>query len=524
MFKSNYERKMCYSIRKFSIGVASVAVASLVMGSVVHATENEGTTQAPTSSNRGNESQAEQRRELDLERDKVKKEVREYKEKKVKELYSKSTKSRHKKTVDIVNKLQNINNEYLNKIIQSTSTYEELQKLMMESQSEVDKAVSEFEKDLSSSSSSGSSTEPEASDTAKPNKPTELEKKVAEAQQKVEEAEKKAKDQKEEDYRNYPTITYKTLELEIAEFDVKVKEAELELLKVKAKESRDEKKIKQAEAEVESKQAEATRLKKIKTDRKKAEEEAKLKEAVEKNAATSEQGKPKRRVKRGALGEQATPDKKDYFEKDFRPAFNKNQQMVAIQESLNKLDDETKTVPDGAKLTGEAGNAYNEVRDYAIKVVSENKKLLSQTAVTMDELAMQLTKLNDAMSKLKEAKAKLVPEVKPQPENPEHQKPTTPAPDTKPIPQPEGKKPSVPDINQEKEKAKLAVATYMSKILDDIQKHHLQKEKHRQIVALIKELDEFKKQALSEIDNVNTKVEIENTVHKIFADMDAVVT
>ncbi|WP_025172459.1 pneumococcal surface protein PspC, LPXTG-anchored form [Streptococcus pneumoniae] len=442
----------------------------------------------------------------------------------MKELYSKSTKSRHKKTVDIVNKLQNINNEYLNKIIQSTSTYEELQKLMMESQSEVDKAVSEFEKDLSSSSSSGSSTEPEASDTAKPNKPTELEKKVAEAQQKVEEAEKKAKDQKEEDYRNYPTITYKTLELEIAEFDVKVKEAELELLKVKAKESRDEKKIKQAEAEVESKQAEATRLKKIKTDRKKAEEEAKLKEAVEKNAATSEQGKPKRRVKRGALGEQATPDKKDYFEKDFRPAFNKNQQMVAIQESLNKLDDETKTVPDGAKLTGEAGNAYNEVRDYAIKVVSENKKLLSQTAVTMDELAMQLTKLNDAMSKLKEAKAKLVPEVKPQPENPEHQKPTTPAPDTKPIPQPEGKKPSVPDINQEKEKAKLAVATYMSKILDDIQKHHLQKEKHRQIVAFIKELDEFKKQALSEIDNVNTKVEIENTVHKIFADMDAVVT
>ncbi|MTW38219.1 RICH domain-containing protein, partial [Streptococcus pneumoniae] len=74
----------------------------------------------------------------------------------------------------------------------------------------------------------------------------------------------------------------------------------------------------------------------------------------------------------------------------------------------------------------------------------------------------------------------------PQPENPEHQKPTTPSPDTKPSPQPEGKKPSVPDINQEKEKAKLAVATYMSKILDDIQKHHLQKEKHRQIVALIK--------------------------------------
>ena len=183
-----------------------------------------------------------------------------------------------------------------------------------------------------------------------------------------------------------------------------------------------------------------------------------------------------------------------------------------FQEALNKLDDETKTVPDGAKLTGEAGKAYNETRTYAKEVVDKSKKLLSQTAVTMDELAMQLTKLNDAMSKLKEAKAKLVPEVKPQPENPE------------PKPQPEGEKPSVPDINQEKEKAKLAIATYMSKILDDIKKHHLKKEKHHQIVALIKDLDKLKKQALSEIDNVNTKVEIENTVHKIFADVDAVVT
>ena len=39
MFKSNYERKMRYSIRKFSVGVASVAVASLFMGSIAHASE-----------------------------------------------------------------------------------------------------------------------------------------------------------------------------------------------------------------------------------------------------------------------------------------------------------------------------------------------------------------------------------------------------------------------------------------------------------------------------------------------------
>ncbi|HHK6424360.1 TPA: RICH domain-containing protein, partial [Streptococcus pneumoniae] len=59
MFASKSERKVHYSIRKFSIGVASVAVASLFMGSVVHATEKEVTTQVATSSNKANKSQTE---------------------------------------------------------------------------------------------------------------------------------------------------------------------------------------------------------------------------------------------------------------------------------------------------------------------------------------------------------------------------------------------------------------------------------------------------------------------------------
>ncbi|CKL87566.1 choline-binding surface protein A [Streptococcus pneumoniae] len=37
MFASKSERKVRYSIRKFSIGVASVVVASLFLGGVVHA-------------------------------------------------------------------------------------------------------------------------------------------------------------------------------------------------------------------------------------------------------------------------------------------------------------------------------------------------------------------------------------------------------------------------------------------------------------------------------------------------------
>ncbi|CAG5890608.1 surface protein PspC [Streptococcus pneumoniae] len=39
MFASKSERKVHYSIRKFSIGVASVVVASLFLGGVVHAEE-----------------------------------------------------------------------------------------------------------------------------------------------------------------------------------------------------------------------------------------------------------------------------------------------------------------------------------------------------------------------------------------------------------------------------------------------------------------------------------------------------
>ncbi len=64
MFKSNHERRMRYSIRKFSVGVASVAVASLFMGSVVHATEKEGTTQVATSSKVAEEALKKYRQQL----------------------------------------------------------------------------------------------------------------------------------------------------------------------------------------------------------------------------------------------------------------------------------------------------------------------------------------------------------------------------------------------------------------------------------------------------------------------------
>ncbi|HEU9277107.1 TPA: RICH domain-containing protein [Streptococcus pneumoniae] len=168
MFASKSERKVHYSIRKFSIGVASVAVASLVMGSVVHATENEGSTQAATFSNMANKSQTEQG-EINIERDKAKTAVSEYKEKKVSEIYTKLERDRHKDTVYLVNKLQEIKNEYLNKIVESTSKIE-IQGLITTSRSKLDEAVSKYKKAPSSSSSSGSSTKPETPqpETSKP--------------------------------------------------------------------------------------------------------------------------------------------------------------------------------------------------------------------------------------------------------------------------------------------------------------------------------------------------------------------
>ncbi|MDS3056729.1 RICH domain-containing protein, partial [Streptococcus pneumoniae] len=270
MFASKSERKVHYSIRKFSIGVASVVVASLFLGGVVHA-EGVRSENNPTVTSSGQ----------DISK-KYADEVKSHLEKILSEIQTNLDRSKHIKTVNLINKLQDIKRTYLYEL----NVLEDKSKAELPSKikAELDAAFEQFKKDTL---------------------PTEPGKKVAEAKKKVEEAEKKAKAQKEEDYRNYPTITYKTLELEIAESDVKVKEAELELVKEEAKKPLNEGTIKQAKEKVESKKAEATRLKKIKTDREKAEEEAK------RRADAKEQDKPKKRTKRGVLGEPATPDKKE---------------------------------------------------------------------------------------------------------------------------------------------------------------------------------------------------------------------
>ncbi len=433
MFASKSERKVHYSIRKFSIGVASVVVASLFLGGVVHAEEvRRGNNLTVTSS--GDEVESHYQSILE----KVRKSLE---------------KDRHTQNVDLIKKLQDIKRTYLYKLDNSTK---ETPKSRVRRNS------------------------PQVGDSR------EL---------------KETIDKAKETLSTYMVTRLTKLDPSVFWFADLLMDAKkvVEEYKTKLEDASDKKSVEDLRKEA----------------------EGKIESLIVTHQNREKENQPAPQPGGQAGGSMVVPPvtqtppstSQSPGQKATEAEKKKLQDLIRqFQEALNKLDDETKTVPDGAKLTGEAGKAYNETRTYAKEVVDKSKKLLSQTAVTMDELAMQLTKLNDAMSKLKEAKAKLVPEVKPQPENPE------------PKPQPEGEKPSVPDINQEKEKAKLAIATYMSKILDDIKKHHLKKEKHHQIVALIKDLDKLKKQALSEIDNVNTKVEIENTVHKVFADMDAVVT
>ncbi|MDS2227708.1 RICH domain-containing protein, partial [Streptococcus pneumoniae] len=273
MFASKSERKVHYSIRKFSIGVASVVVASLFLGGVVHA-EEVGGRNTPTVTSSGQDISKKYADEVESHLKKI-----------LSEIQTQLDRKRHTKTVALINELQNIKKTYLYNL----NVLKEKSELPSKIKAKLEVAFDQFKKD-----------------TLKPGE------KVAEAEKKVAEAKKKAEDQKEEDRRNYPTNTYKTLELEIAESDVKVKEAELELVNEEAKPGNEEK-IKKAKAKVESEKAEAIRLEEIKTDREEAKRkaDAKLKEAVENNAATSEQGEPKRRVKRGVLGEPATPDKKE---------------------------------------------------------------------------------------------------------------------------------------------------------------------------------------------------------------------
>ena len=126
----------------------------------------------------------------------------------------------------------------------------------------------------------------------------------------------------------------------------------------------------------------------------------------------------------------------DYFKSEFLPSFNKIQQIVELQKAISQLEEEMKTVPDGAKLTGEAGSAYEKVRNRASEIIKQGKELLEQVNITEKQLDTQIGELQKSLSELKVAKANLVPK--------KEDKKEIPKPDMQPSPQPEGKKPHTP--------------------------------------------------------------------------------
>ncbi|HGL2535612.1 TPA: RICH domain-containing protein, partial [Streptococcus pneumoniae] len=133
MFASKNERKVHYSIRKFSIGVASVAVASLFMGSVVHATEKEVTTPVATSSNKANKSQTEHMKAAE--------QVDEYINKMIQ-----LDKRKHTQNLALNIKLSAIKTKYLRElnVLEEKSKKEEL---TSKTKKEIDAAFEQFNKD-----------------------------------------------------------------------------------------------------------------------------------------------------------------------------------------------------------------------------------------------------------------------------------------------------------------------------------------------------------------------------------------
>ena len=108
-------------------------------------------------------------REIGLERNKAKEAVTKHLTGLLDDIKKNLEKDKHINTVELIKKLEDIEKTYLHKLDESTQKAQ-LQNLVTESQSKLDEALSNFKKGLSSSSNSGSSTKPETPE--KPEQPT----------------------------------------------------------------------------------------------------------------------------------------------------------------------------------------------------------------------------------------------------------------------------------------------------------------------------------------------------------------
>lgn len=137
MFASKSERKVHYSIRKFSIGVASVAVASLFLGGVVHA-EEVGGRNTPTVTSSGQ----------DISK-KYADEVKSHLEEMLSGIQL--DRRKHTQNFNLNLKLSKIQTKYLRElsVLKSKSelTLETKEELLSKTKAELDAAFEQFKKD-----------------------------------------------------------------------------------------------------------------------------------------------------------------------------------------------------------------------------------------------------------------------------------------------------------------------------------------------------------------------------------------
>ncbi|HEU4305756.1 TPA: RICH domain-containing protein, partial [Streptococcus pneumoniae] len=131
MFASKSERKVHYSIRKFSIGVASVVVASLFLGGVVHA-EEVGGRNTPTVTSSGQDISKKYADEVESHLKKI-----------LSEIQTQLDRKRHTKTVALINELQNIKKTYLYNL----NVLKEKSELPSKIKAKLEVAFDQFKKD-----------------------------------------------------------------------------------------------------------------------------------------------------------------------------------------------------------------------------------------------------------------------------------------------------------------------------------------------------------------------------------------
>lgn len=473
MFKSNYERKMRYSIRKFSVGVASVAVASLFMGSVAHASElvkddSVKTTEvaakpypsmAQTDQGNNSSSSELETTKMEIPTTDIKKAV-EPVEKTAGETSATDTGKREKQ-------LQQWKNNLKNDVDNTILSHEQ---------------KNEFKTKIDETNDSDALLELE-------NQFNETNRLLHIKQHEEVEKDKKAKQQK--------TLKQSDTKVDLSNIDKELNHQKSQVEKM-------------AEQKGITNEDKDSMLKKIEDIRKQAQQELeKLEKAIKELMEQPEiPSNPEYGIQKSIWESQKEPIQEAIT--SFKKIIGDSSSKYYTEHYFNKYKSDFMNYQLHAQmemLTRKVVQYMNKYPDNAeIKKIFESdmKRTKEDNYGSLENDALKgyfekyfLTPFN----KIKQIVDDLDKKVE----------------QDQPAPIPENS-----EMDQAKEKAKIAVSKYMSKVLDGVHQH-LQKKNHSKIVDLFKELEAIKQQTIFDIDNAKTEVEIDNLVHDAFSKMNATV-